>query len=77
MTSYQTLKNIYDTDYTDYFGPLIGAIFGVDNPGALLDSVEHRDKLSEELRIASTGDQRLEWQGSFSSPTRTAPIRRC
>jgi outer membrane receptor protein involved in Fe transport len=64
ITSYQTAADLFGVDLTQTFGALFESILpGVTNLG--LSGVAHIDhnKVTEELRIASAGSHRLEWQG--------------
>ena len=65
ITSYQTVYNKWIPDGTSTFGPIVGSIFQIPNLGIAEDSNLNQHKITEELRLASSGNQRLDWQGGF------------
>ncbi|MHB8529905.1 MAG: TonB-dependent receptor, partial [Caulobacteraceae bacterium] len=64
ITSYQTTADLYQVDQTPTFSALFESILpGVTNLGLRGRALINRDKVTEELRIASPSSKRLEWQG--------------
>lgn len=71
-TSYSTLQNGSDTDNTATYGPLLSAAFGIPNVGLDSPLDVHSNKISEEVRLTSSGQEKLEWQiGGFYTRVRT------
>ncbi|WP_268872068.1 TonB-dependent receptor [Xanthomonas massiliensis] len=65
-------KAYQDVGYTTIgaLAPTFAGIFGLDsdNPSALIDNRYDIDRTTQELRLASQGDQRIDWQlGAFYS----------
>jgi outer membrane receptor protein involved in Fe transport len=71
-SSYSTLSNGGDSDLTPGYGPLFTAILGRPNTGADNPLVVHGKQLTEELRLTSSGEDRVEWQvGAYYTHDRT------
>lgn len=66
-TSYSELHNGADTDLTPSVGgpAVMEAIFGRPNLGFEQPLVVHGNKFTQELRLTSPGDSRLEWQAGL------------
>jgi iron complex outermembrane receptor protein len=62
LTGYQRLFFSDPTDYTPVFGPLLPLFYpGETNLGMALFNVIHTDRWTEELRVASSGQTRLQY----------------
>jgi len=62
LTGYQRLFFSDPTDYTPVFGPLLPMFYpGTPNLGLALLNVIHTDRWTEEFRIASSGQSRLQY----------------
>lgn len=71
-TSYSTLSNGGDADLTPAYGALLSAALGRPNTGFDNPLVVHGNKITEELRLSSSGKDKLEWQiGGFYTRDRT------
>jgi outer membrane receptor protein involved in Fe transport len=65
ITSYQTQKARWSTDFSNRFGPLLSGIIGVPNLG-VFDNVSVDDhKITQEIRLASPDSDKLEWLGGL------------
>jgi len=65
-SSYATLYNNRDADYTSAYGPLLNPIFGLANGGYALSNQIELGKFTQELRLQSAEDQTLAWRvGAF------------
>jgi len=71
-TSYSTLVNGGDLDVTNAYGPLLSGLLGRPDTGFDNPLVVHANKITEELRLTSTGQNSLDWQvGAFYTRERT------
>lgn len=65
-SSYGTLFNHRDVDYTVAYAPLLNPIFGLTNGGYALANQIDLGKFTQELRLQSAEDQTLAWRvGAF------------
>lgn len=65
-SSYSTLYNNRNADYTTAYGPLLNPIFGLANGGYSLSNQIDLGKFTQELRLQSPEDQTLAWRaGAF------------
>ncbi len=71
-TSYSKLQNGGDFDLTNSYGPLLSEALGRPNTGFDNPLIVHGNKLTEELRLTSSDNDRLEWQiGGYFTRDRT------
>jgi outer membrane receptor protein involved in Fe transport len=61
ISAYQTIDTETVFDTSALFVPLIDLRYGVEYGGVGLPDVTSTDKFTQELRLASSGDQKLEW----------------
>jgi len=61
-TSYGKLTSNINTDATAQYGPLLGAALGQSGIGAAIQGNSSLGKVSQELRLSSSTEQRFAWQ---------------
>jgi iron complex outermembrane recepter protein len=64
-TSYATLKENLVNDLTDTYEPALAAALHIPGIGVAFAAPIDQKKFTEELRVASRSDQRIEWLGGF------------
>lgn len=64
-TSYATLKENLVSDLTDTYGPVLDSLLHTSNIGVAFAAPIDQKKVTEEVRLTSRSDQRLEWLGGF------------
>jgi iron complex outermembrane recepter protein len=66
VTSYQTARTFAVTDGSAVYAPLLQLAFGIPAEAVAVNEVARTRKFTEEVRLASNGNGRLEWQiGGF------------
>lgn len=63
ITSYSTLHETAIVDETQTFGPIVTQLTSIPDFGTSTGSALEQNKVTEEVRLASAGDRKLEWQG--------------
>lgn len=61
-TSYSSARAHWNTDYSPLFGPIIAAVYSQEGVGAAVLEDTHVDKISQEVRLSSSGPGVLGWQ---------------
>lgn len=61
-TSYSTLQNGGNSDLTNAYGPLLSGALGRPNTGFDNPLIVHGSQITEELRLTSSGESKMEWQ---------------
>lgn len=66
VTSYQTARTFAATDGSAVYAPLLQLFFGIPAEAVAINEVARTRKFTEEVRLASNGTGRIEWQvGGF------------
>ncbi|MGH8234460.1 MAG: TonB-dependent receptor [Rhodanobacteraceae bacterium] len=61
-TSYDTLDLDQNFDLTNAYGPILGPVFGLPNPGFSELTPITQNKFTQEIRLQSPSTQKLEWR---------------
>jgi iron complex outermembrane receptor protein len=64
-TSYSTLHESLYNDLTTTYQPVLGPALGIPDIGISFDIPVQQQKVTEEVRLTSPSDQKLEWQAGF------------
>jgi len=64
-TSYGTLRLNENTDVTNAYGPVLNPIFGLDDGGYSIKQPVALNKVTQELRLQSPEEQRIEWRAGL------------